>query len=285
MPDAGAGPAIPLQRPKIRAIIWVIMTQSSPITFRQVAFTHLVPCFFLGVISLFIIQSALPGFAYKELGDNKISHVDVLLSLLNGVFVAACAVAYHLFRNHRVRNGAFLFKGISSNRKIVYSALVGAAAGTFDILFGLHNLGILILTIFVLIILVWHIKVFAREMVEMLKPNNVATWEEVGEMLRIYLNMLAGFTLINASMEVAHIMIGASQPFGFGTHNGQLFLDSLYYTVVVMTTLGFGDIVPKSWDGKLLLIFQCLASYVMFALVIGIITRGVVKIRNLPEDQ
>ena len=128
---------------------------------------------------------------------------------------------------------------------------------------------------------------FTRDVVVMLRPDSIITWSEVAELLRIYLNMLAGFTLINATLEVGHILTGSPPPFGFGADQGQLFIDALYYTVVTMTTLGYGDIVPRSWDSKLLLIFQCLVSYIMFALMIGIITRGVVKTRTTssgPKD-
>lgn len=108
---------------------------------------------------------------------------------------------------------------------------------------------------------------------------------EVAELMRIYMTMVAGFTLLNATLEVGHLLVGASPPFGFGSTDGRFFINSLYFTVVSMTTLGFGDIVPKTWDGKLLLIFQCLASYIMFALMVGIITRGVTRTQDEIENE
>ena len=51
--------------------------------------------------------------------------------------------------------------------------------------------------------------------------------------------------------------------------------DYLYFSVVVMTTLGFGDIYPATTAARIIVAMQCLTSYVMFALMIGIITRGI----------
>jgi len=261
------------------------MKDESRTTFLQVAFTHFVPCFFLGVISLFIIQSIFPKDVFRDLIDSTISLTDVTLATINGLFVALCAVWFHWYHNRRVRKGKAWLNVSASGRKIRYAALVGFSGGAFDILFGLHNVGIILLTLFVLSILIWHLKVFSKDVVGMLRPDSVTTWSEVAELMRIYLNMLAGFTLVNATLEAGHILMGSPPPFGFGANQGQLFIDSLYYTVVTMTTLGYGDIVPKTWDGKLLLIFQCLVSYVMFALMIGIITRGVVKASPISSQQ
>jgi voltage-gated potassium channel len=258
-------------------IFYIVMTNKTKTTFLQVAFTHFVPCFFLGTISLFLLQGIFPQNIFELLINSKTSGIDIAIASANGLFVAVCTILFHWRHNRRVRKKIAWINQPVSQKKMRYGALVGFMSGAFNILFGLHNIGIIVLTLFVLLILICHLRIFARDMVGILKPGNITTWTEVAELLRIYLNMLAGFTLINASLEVAHLLIGIPPPFGFGADQGQLFIDALYYTVVTMTTLGYGDIVPKSWDGKLLLIFQCLVSYVMFALMVGIITRGVIK--------
>ncbi len=256
------------------------MKDSSKTTFLSVAFTHFVPCFFLGVISLYIVRAFLPELELRELVDSNLDLTDILFGTVNGLIVAGTVAIFHLLRNRRARSAALLPVKPVNTKVIQYGVLVGFLGGSFDIAFGLHNGGILVLTLMVLCILIWHLRIFAHDMTAMLRPGNHATWTEVAELLRIYMNMLAGFTLINATLEVAHLLAGRTPPFGFGSVEGELFINSLYYTVVTMTTLGYGDIVPKTWDAKLLLIFQCLASYVMFALMIGIITRGVVSSRE-----
>lgn len=52
--------------------------------------------------------------------------------------------------------------------------------------------------------------------------------------------------------------------------NGQLFVRSLYFSIVTMTTLGFGDMYakPTSLMGHLLLCIQVLLGYIMLAVLV-----------------
>jgi len=251
------------------------MENTNQPTFREVAFTHFVPCFFLGAISLFLLKDLVPHFSLHLLIDDKLDRTDYTVGLLNGLFVAGLLALFHWQHNHRANTMPWRTNVHQGVRVLLYRILIGFLAGSFDILFGLQSEGILVLTGLVLFILAGHVRLFLRHVVRILRPGNSATWRDVMELARIYLTMLAGFTLVNASLEVTHLMLGSVEPFGFGHQDGELFLNALYYTVTCMTTLGFGDIVPITWDGKLLLIFQSLAGYVMFGLMIGIITRGV----------
>lgn len=249
------------------------MQTDRPTTFTRVAYTHFVPCLFAGFVTLYLGHTVWPGQGMAMLAENILSPRSALVGACNGIAVTLIAVAYHFVR-YRNRGGR---RTQETATPFWITGCVAFTIGSLGVLLGLHNSGILLLTAIVLGILVLHLRTFSRHMVNMLKPGNLATWSDVSEFMRIYMTMLAGFTLINATMEGIHLMAGSTPPFGFNQVGGDIFLNSLYYTVVTMTTLGFGDIVPKTWDGKLLLIFQCLVSYFMFALVIGIVTRGVVR--------
>lgn len=254
-------------------------------SFKRIVFTHFVPCFFMGVISLLLLSILTPGEVYVEVVDGHFDMIDTYLGITNGIIVSALVILFHVFRNRRIEKSAALFQNPMPRVAVFRAALVGFAGGGFEVLFGLINEGILLLTLLVLAILIWHIRVFANDVRRMLKPGNHATWNEVAELMRIYLTMIAGFTLLNATLEVAHILTENPPPFGFGTTDGQFFINALYFTAVTMTTLGFGDIVPLTWDGKLLLIFQCFAGYIMFALMVGIITRGVAREQDEIENE
>lgn len=256
------------------------MTSNKSSSFISVAFTHFVPCLFLGVFHLYLLDSLVPKAIVTTLADQIFSPIDFLMAGFNGLAVMFWVFIFHYRRNKRLRSLKAKSRRPYESKRMRHALAVGFLGGSLDVLLGLHTIGLIPLTLLVLGILFWHLKVFAMNLTTMLRPNNVASWSDVSELFRIYLNMLAGFTLVNATLEGAHILAGTPPPFGFTVHGGDIFLNSLYYTVVTMTTLGYGDIVPKTWDAKLLLIFQCMVSYVMFALMVGIITRGVVSVRE-----
>ena len=48
------------------------------------------------------------------------------------------------------------------------------------------------------------------------------------------------------------------------------FMQALYFSVVVMTTLGFGDIVanPACWQGEALVVIQVILGYVLLGALV-----------------
>lgn len=253
------------------------MNMRQKTTFGEILFTHFVPCLFVGVMLLYAIGAILPQGSLAGLVDDMFTGPDILMGLVVGIGVAGIVLLFHRNRNKRLRQlGA---KGLppANSQKLIRAAAVGFLAGASDVLLLLHTEGVIILTVVVFIILVWHVRAFSRNVAQMLHPKSVATWADVFELSRIYLTMLTGFTMVNAALEGTHLLAGNPPPFGFIEAGGDLFLNALYFTVVTMTTLGFGDIVPQTWDAKLLLITECLVGYIMFALVVGIITRGVIR--------
>ncbi len=114
--------------------------------------------------------------------------------------------------------------------------------------------------------------------------SQFATWADVGELAHLYATMLAAFTLITVSLTLLPIFFkGYPKPFSIPADSASI-IDAFYFCVVMMTTLGFGDIVPLTLSAKVVVTFQCLISYVMFGLMIGTITRGVVS-QRIPKSK
>jgi hypothetical protein len=68
------------------------------------------------------------------------------------------------------------------------------------------------------------------------------------------------------SFSVAYVYISHEWPHSFGHHASLSVIDSIYFSVVTATSIGYGDITPKTDLAKLVVIAQALCSlgYVIF---------------------
>jgi len=159
--------------------------------------------------------------------------------------------------------------------RLVASA-IGFVCGGLDVLFFLVSWAFLALTLTILIMVVLHLRRFLRQVISLLRPGQFADWSDVGRLVHLYATMLAAFTVITVSLTLLPIfLIGYPEPFSIPADTASI-IDAVYFCVVMMTTLGFGDIVPQTLAAKIVVSLQCMISYAMFGLMIGIITRGVV---------
>lgn len=55
------------------------------------------------------------------------------------------------------------------------------------------------------------------------------------------------------------------------------FFDAFYFTIVTMTTVGFGDVIPLSEQGKLLTVFMILSGIILIPWQIGTLTQQILK--------
>lgn len=67
--------------------------------------------------------------------------------------------------------------------------------------------------------------------------------------------------------------------FIFGENGNFSFVDSIYFTVVAITTLGFGDIVPITTAGRVFVTFQALFGFVAISLFLSAIVNIALRSR------
>lgn len=71
--------------------------------------------------------------------------------------------------------------------------------------------------------------------------------------------------------------------FGFVHISGYSWIDALYMTVITMTTVGFGEVVPLDDQSKIFTIFLILASVVIVGYALSIITEYILS-KNYSEE-
>lgn len=58
-------------------------------------------------------------------------------------------------------------------------------------------------------------------------------------------------------------------------------LDSLYFTVITLATIGYGDLAPKTDIGKLFTIFYVIVGITVFVLLAQVVLAKIIDRRNL----
>jgi voltage-gated potassium channel len=74
------------------------------------------------------------------------------------------------------------------------------------------------------------------------------------------------------SAEIMHMIEGPGQPNDFGTLPG-----AMYWSIATLSTVGYGDVVPHTYLGKLVAGITMIIGLLLFAMPIGIISVGFVN--------
>ncbi len=61
----------------------------------------------------------------------------------------------------------------------------------------------------------------------------------------------------------------------YGPHPSPI--SNIYFSVVTLTTLGFGDVIPETWQGQLVVIFEVLTGYIMLGGLLSIFSNKMAR--------
>lgn len=241
------------------------------------ALSHAVPCLFLGVLGIQFLDwlTRSPWLEAHLLQGVRYS----ALVLFNVFIVGAVVRLYQLFLRRIDGYVGFYGQPLSGAQQAGCVA-VGSLFGGMGVALLLSEWGVLALTLVALVVAVLLWRFFSQTIMHMLRPKQYATWRDVQKLMSIYVTLIICFSLINASLDMLHKQLQLKDAFAHPPSTAPAVFDAFYFTVVVVTTLGFGDIHPMTVDAKLLVILESISSTVMFALIVGVATRGVVTRRE-----
>ena len=243
---------------------------------RRIFFNQFALSAFTGLLFYDLVFGHISGDFLEATGTVSRIYAILVSALVTGLFVALIhgSIQFRLFKKQAYREHLRRLYG-DEKKHLRLELLVAFLSGSLVLPVLLFPRAVLALTVILLLLAIAHLRIFVRNIKRLMQPGQYARWSDVGEMLHVYLTMLAVFTMVMASMFVIHNLIPDLAPPLNLASEGTRFLDFVYFSVVVMTTLGFGDISPVTYDAKILVSLQCLVSYFMFALMIGLVTRGI----------
>jgi len=243
--------------------------------------SHFVLCTVLGLIVLDASRDGLRELLKAEGGPNLLDVASG--SLVSGIIVAGATWLIHRtwFRKLRER---YRGRGDAHPDVAFRGATVGFVCGALSPLYIFVPYLMVILALVFLALIVAYFRTFIARAAIVLRPGNYPRPPDILSLVFLYGAIIACFTVLNAALVGIHKVFGVHAEAFQGFPEGAVhFIDTFYFTVVVMTTLGFGDITPVTADAKLVVAFEVVIAYLMFALLIGTITRGILPHESAGE--
>jgi voltage-gated potassium channel len=236
--------------------------------FRLIFCTHYIGAVFAGLL---LYDALKMRFGTEGETDPVITGV---VTLIDGLVIALLTLLLHWVASLTSRRTSPFEKRADLWMAVLVAFVAGGTATAFR---ETASTGYFSLSAITLILTGLYVTVWFRRVARILSPEVYATWTDVIYLVAVYATLIAAFTIL-------HLTLSVSQ--GAGTYNGNqnTLFDFLYFSVVVMTTLGFGDIAPAAGWAKFLVMVQCLTSYLMLALLIGVMTKGVLPPKRVEEE-
>lgn len=222
-------------------------------------------CFFVSLI----ILSLLPDpemFMHRY--PNQLWFSYLVIPAINGILTMLIILG--LNRHLAKRNYTKRYY-TQDTKALVQVAFI---AGFSSLYLSFSGVGTMVVSLGVIYIAFMSVRNFASQISDLLEPDKMATAEDLGEFANFFINLIISFTVINLSINMLHTSFGNSAAFNFGPGIRGI-IDALYFSVITMTTVGYGHIIPNSAIARIAVSFECLTSYIMLGIMIGIICRGV----------
>ncbi len=223
-------------------------------------------CIFVGLILLSLHHKII---LYKLPDIPEKTHLLIGIPAVNAILTAAI----YLLLNHYFAKKRFTDNSFKKENKtaLFFTGLIG---GMLCIYITSNKLATYAISGLILYAAYDNIKNFIARLSALLLPEKHATTGDLSDFATFFINLLISFSVINLSLNTVHQNLNIERAFNFSEGIGGI-LDSIYFTLITMTTVGYGDIYPLSTVARAFIGLECLCSYLLLGIMIGIISRGI----------
>ncbi|MDY4842293.1 MAG: ion channel [Alphaproteobacteria bacterium] len=151
---------------------------------------------------------------------------------------------------------------------------IAFGAGLLGYYITASSLATYLISLIIIYTAVMNIRRFAKKLSSLLRQNTLATRKDIGEFANFFINLIISFSVINLSLNTLHNDLGWKPAFNFGDGFAAV-IDAFYFSVITITTVGYGNIVPQTLLSRFVVALECLTGYIILGIMIGIITRGI----------
>lgn len=222
-------------------------------------------CFFLSLIILALYQKYaqyfidVPHYPYFKY---------LILPTINGLLTALITIPLNQFFSKK----KYTRRYYTQDRLALH--FVAFTAGFLSIYITISDVYTYLISALIIYLAYQNVLDFAAKLTALLEPDKQATPEDLGEFANFFITLVITFAVINLSINSIHYNFDLEPAFNF-EKGGASIIDAIYFSIITMTTVGYGEIVPHNVIARAVVSLECLTSYLMLGIMIGIITRGV----------
>lgn len=234
-------------------------------SFQQILIQDFNLCFFISLCLLSIYPSA----EHLQLSPHEsLWFIYIIIPTFNGFFTG---FVIQILNNYFARKNYTHPYYTEDKTKLFFIAF---CAGFLSIYISISSISTYLISLLIIYIAILNVRSFASKLSALLQPDKMASIQDLGFFANFFINLIITFAVINLTINTIHGDLGLHKAFNFGQGLSAI-IDAVYFSVITMTTVGYGDIIPHTVLARFVVSFECLTSYIMLGIMIGIITRGI----------